>query len=64
MRQKIKDYLSKPTHVVMVIEFILIFILNLLVVTTSDDLGYQIQSGLIDIFKREYRRYFLYLRLY
>ena len=57
MQQKIKKYLSKPMNVVMLVEFILIFILNLLVVTTSDDLGYQIHSGLIDIFKREYVQY-------
>lgn len=57
MQQKIKKYLSKPMNVVMLVEFILILILNLLVVTTSDDLGYQISSGLIDIFKREYVQY-------
>ncbi len=57
MQQKIKKYLEKPMNVVMLVEFILIFILNLLVVTTSDDLGYQIHSGLIDIFKREYIQY-------
>ena len=57
MKQKIKQYFSKPMNVVIFIEFLLVLLLNLFVVTTSDDLGYQINHGLIDIFKREYIQY-------
>lgn len=57
MKQKIKQYFSKPMNVVIYIEFLLVLLLNLFVVTTSDDLGYQINHGLIDIFKREYIQY-------
>ena len=55
--QKIKTFLKEPMNVLLTVVFVLVLILNLLVVTTSDDLGYQINNGLIDIFKREYVQY-------
>ena len=55
--QKIKKFLKEPMNVLLTVVFVLVLILNLLVVTTSDDLGYQINNGLIDIFKREYVQY-------
>ena len=55
--QKIKKFLKEPMNVLLTVVFVLVLILNFLVVTTSDDLGYQINNGLIDIFKREYVQY-------
>ena len=37
--------------------FFLVLVLNLLTVKTSDDLGYSINNGLLDIFRREYIQY-------
>ena len=37
--------------------FVLVLILNLLTVKTSDDLGYSINNGLLDILQREYVQY-------
>lgn len=41
----------------MIILFVLLFVLNCLAVPTMDDLGYQINSGLLDILHREYIQY-------
>ena len=41
----------------MIILFVLLFVLNCLAVPTQDDLGYQINSGLLDILHREYIQY-------
>ena len=37
--------------------FFLVLVLNVLTVKTSDDLGYSINHGLIDIFRQEYIQY-------
>lgn len=41
----------------MIVLFVLLFVLNCLAVPTQDDMGYQINNGLLDILHREYVQY-------
>lgn len=52
-----KKWLSQKTVIGMIVVFFLVFLMNCLVVVVSDDLGYQINNGLLDIFHREYVQY-------
>ncbi|MCR5449974.1 MAG: DUF6056 family protein [Solobacterium sp.] len=60
MKQGLNEYRDKlktPMGISMLCVFFLLFILNILTVPTLDDLGYQINSGLLDILHREYVQY-------
>ena len=57
LKNRISCFFRKKQNTVRIITFLLVFLLNLLTVKTSDDLGYSINNGLFDIFAREYTQY-------
>ena len=57
MGQKIRTFFQSRLNCLSLAVFFLVLLLNVLTVKTSDDLGYSISSGLIDIFRREYVQY-------
>ncbi len=58
LMKQIRTYYETPLHRVMVLTAVLLFILNLLAIPTSDDFGYSVNSGLADIIARELNQYF------
>lgn len=58
LMKQIKTYYETPLHRVMTVTALLIFILNLLAIPTSDDFGYSVNSGFADIVAREVNQYF------
>ena len=57
MDRKIRIFFQSRLSWVMTAVFFLMLLLNILTVKTSDDLGYSISHGIIDIFKQEYVQY-------
>lgn len=55
--EHIKSLIKTKTGIVKTAVFLLFLLLNLLTVKTSDDLGYSINNGIIDIFQKEYIQY-------
>lgn len=55
--KQIKSFFEQKSNYVKFIVFLLVLFLNILTVKTSDDLGYSINHGLIDIFQKEYIQY-------
>lgn len=56
--KQIRTYYETPLHRVMTGTVLLLFILNLLAIPTSDDFGYSVNSGLADIVTKEIHQYF------
>ena len=57
LREKIGQFFSYRINRISAVVFLLVFIMNCLVVPTSDDFGYMINDGFLDILKREYIQY-------
>ena len=57
LKQKTKTFFESRVNRLMTAVFFLVFILNFLTVKTSDDLGYSINRGFIDMFRLEYVQY-------
>ena len=55
--KRLKTWLNDPLHRAMSFVSVLMLVLNLFTVPTSDDFSYSINNGLIDIFQREYHQY-------
>ncbi|MBR4455178.1 MAG: hypothetical protein IKS32_03025, partial [Solobacterium sp.] len=53
----IRSFFAEKENRVKAAVFILVLILNILTVKTSDDLGYSISYGIADILRREYEQY-------
>lgn len=58
LTKQVRTYFEIPLHRVMAVTAMVIFILNLLAIPTSDDFGYSVNSGLTDIIAREINQYF------
>lgn len=58
LHEKIRTYFRSPLHRVMALTVILLLILNLLAIPTSDDFRYGVNSGIADIIAREINQYF------
>ena len=57
MRSDRLKQLKHPTNRLKAAVFLLLFVLNFLTVKTSDDLGYSINHGFLDLFRQEYIQY-------
>ena len=57
MGQKIRTFFQSRLNCLSLAVFLLVLFLNVLTVKTSDDLGYSISHGILDIFHQEYVQY-------
>jgi len=57
VKKRISELTGTRTGQIRLAVFLLVFVLNCLTVPTLDDLGYKINSGILDILHREYLQY-------